>query len=187
MSSLADELPAAGKDPSTIRNAVMPLRVIYRRALEDGELAVNPCAGLRLPAVRGRRHRIVSPGEAAELLSTLPLSERPLWALALYAGLRRGELMALRWEDVDLATGVIRVERAWDVKEGVAVEPKSRSGRRRVPIAAALRDILVEHRLRSKSSTARRSTRPRAARPSGRGRVGLDRSLSTRPDTPSQV
>jgi integrase len=59
--------------------------------------------------------------------------------------------MALRWEDVDLATGVIRVERAWDVKEGVAVEPKSRSGRRRVPIAAALRDILVEHKLRATS------------------------------------
>ncbi len=148
---LVDELLAAGKDPSTIRNAVMPLRVIYRRALEDGDLAVNPCAGLRLPAVRGRRDRIVSPGEAAELLSALPLSERPLWALALYAGLRRGELMALRWQDVDLATGVIRVERSWDVKEGVTVEPKSRSGRRRVPIAAALRDILLEHKLHSSS------------------------------------
>ena len=57
--------------------------------------------------------------------------------------------MALRWQDVDLATGVIRVERAWDVKEGVAVDPKSRSGRRRVPIAAVLRDILLEHKIHS--------------------------------------
>lgn len=148
---LTDDLLAAGKDPSTIRNALMPLRVIYRRALEDGEVAVNPCAGLRLPAVRGRRDRIVSPTQAAELLAALPPPERPLWALALYAGLRRGELMALRWQDVDLATGVIRIERAWDVKEGVAVEPKSRSGRRRVPVAAVLRDILLEHKLRSSS------------------------------------
>jgi integrase len=66
----------------------------------------------------------------------------------MYAGLRRGELLALRWEDVDLAAGVIRVERAWDAKEGV-VAPKSRAARRAVPIAAVLRDYLVEHKLRS--------------------------------------
>jgi hypothetical protein len=52
---LADALLTAGRDPSTIRNVLMPLRVIYRRAVADGEVAVNPCTGLRLPAVRGRR------------------------------------------------------------------------------------------------------------------------------------
>jgi integrase len=55
---IADDLLAAGRDPSTIRNALMPLRVIFRRAVEDGEPAVNPCTHLRLPAVRGRRERI---------------------------------------------------------------------------------------------------------------------------------
>lgn len=144
---LADDLLAVGRDPSTIRNAVMPLRVIFRRALEDGDVAVNPCAGLRLPASRGRRDKIVSPEQASTLLSALATGDRPLWAVALYAGLRRGELMALRWEDVDLAVGVIRVERSWDDKAGVFVEPKSRAGRRRVPIAAVLRDILIEHKL----------------------------------------
>jgi integrase len=144
---LADDLLAAGKDPSTIRNALMPLRVIYRRALQDGDIAVNPCIGLRLPAIRGRRDRIVSPEKAAELLRALPERDRPLWALAVYAGLRRGEIMALRWEDVDLAVGVIRVERSWDAQARVFVEPKSRAGRRRVPIAGVLRDILVEHKM----------------------------------------
>jgi integrase len=144
---LADGLLAAGKDPSTIRNALMPLRVIYRRALEDGEVAVNPCTNLRLPASRGRRDRVVAPGQAAELIAALPRSDRALWALALYAGLRRGELMALRWEDVDLASGVIRVERSWDAKSRVMVEPKSQAGRRRVPIASALRDLLLEQKM----------------------------------------
>lgn len=55
--------------------------------------------------------------------------------------------MALRWEDVDLATGVIRVERSWDAQGRVFVEPKSRAGRRKVPIAGVLRDILVEHKM----------------------------------------
>ena len=58
---IADDLLAAGRDPSTIRNALMPLRVIFRRAVEDGDVAVNPCTHPRLLAVRGRRERIASP------------------------------------------------------------------------------------------------------------------------------
>jgi integrase len=128
---------ASDCNASTIRNAVMPLRVIYRRAIEDGDVAVSPTHGLRLPAVRGKRDRVASPSAAAELLAALPENDRALWATAMYAGLRRGELLALKWEQVDLAQGVIRVERAWDVKEG-AIEPKSRAGRRSVPIPAVL-------------------------------------------------
>jgi integrase len=142
---IADELLAEGRDPSTIRNALMPLRVIFRRSVEDGDVAVNPCAHLRLPAVRGRRERIASPAHAELLLAALLKRDRAVWATALYAGLRRGELMALRWADVDLANGVIRVERAYDEKEHVEIEPKSRAGRRTVPIVGPLRDILVAH------------------------------------------
>jgi integrase len=145
---LADDLLAEGRDPSTIRNALMPLRVIYRRAVEDGEVAVNPCTHLRLPAVRGRRERIASPTEAQRLLAALPERDRPVWATALYAGLRRGELLALRWEDIDLATGVIRVERSYDDKSRVEIDPKSRAGRRTVPIVGALRYVLSEHKAR---------------------------------------
>ena len=80
----------------------MPLRAIYRRALARGEVTVNPTTGPELPAVRGRRDRIASPIEAADLIAALPEIDRALWATAMYAGLRRGELMAMRWEDVDL-------------------------------------------------------------------------------------
>lgn len=142
---LADRLLGQGLDPSTIRNTLMPLRAIFRRALARGDIAVNPSRGLELPAVRGKRDRIVSPEEAEALLAALPEGDRALWATALYGGLRRGELQALRWENVDLANGVIRVEWAWDVQEG-PIEPKSRAARRRVPIPAILRDYLVEHR-----------------------------------------
>jgi integrase len=80
--------------------------------------------------------------------NALPELDRLIWAAALYAGLRRGELMALRWENVDLASGVIRVNRAYDDKERVEIEPKSRAGLRAVPIVGALRDILVVHKQR---------------------------------------
>jgi integrase len=149
LQDLADRLLAGGADPSTIRNTLMPVRVIYRRATGRGDIAVNPTTGLELPAVRGKRDRIASPREAAELLDALPEQDRTVWATAMYAGLRRGELLALRWDDVDLAAGVIRVERSWDPKAGVIVEPKTRAGLRVVPIATVLRSHLLEHRLRS--------------------------------------
>jgi integrase len=146
LQELADELLASGADPSTIRNALKPLQVIFRRTIEDGNIAVNPCERLRLPAARGRRERIAAPAEAAALIAAVRLEDRALWGCAFYAGLRRGELRALLWENVDLASGVIRVERSMN-SYGEAGEPKSRAGRRSVPIVAALRDLLVEHKL----------------------------------------
>jgi integrase len=143
---LADDLFAAGADPSTVRNALKPLQVIYRRAIEDGDLAVNPCERLRLPAARGRRERIAAPSEAAALITALRPEDRALWGCAFYAGLRRGELRGLRWSDVDLGGGLIRVERSMS-GHGETGRPKSRAGRRSVPVVAALRDLLVEHKL----------------------------------------
>jgi integrase len=54
----------------------------------------------------------------------------------------------LRWTDVDLDADVIRVEHSWDAVEG-PVEPKTRTGRRTVPVASVLREHLVARRLRS--------------------------------------
>lgn len=147
MQDYADKLLAAGAQASTIRNAIMPVRVIcnWRRR----EVPVNPTTGLRLPAVRSGRDRIASPAEAEQLLAALKAKDRPLWATALYAGLRRGELMALRWQDVDFAQGIVNVVRAWDPKDREMVAPKSKAGTRRVPIPAALRAFLAPEKLLS--------------------------------------
>lgn len=148
LQDFADRMLAQGLDPSTIRNTLMPLRAIFRRAVSRTDLAVNPTTGLELPAVRGRRDRIAAPEEATRLLAALPERDRGLWATAFYAGLRRGELRALRWEDVDLAAGTIQVRRSWDDQAG-AIEPKSGAGVRSVPVPAVLRDHLDEHKIRS--------------------------------------
>ena len=76
------------------------------------------------------------------------MEQRALWWTAALAGLRRGELRALRWLDVDLAENVIAVERGWDEKEG-PVAPKSLKGKRRVPIPASLRLHLLEQKMRT--------------------------------------
>jgi integrase len=152
---LADRLLADGHSPSTIRTTFLPLRAIYRRAMARGYVAVNPCTGLELPAVRSRRERFASPEEAEQLIAAAPLADRVVWATAMYAGLRLGELRALHAESVDLAAGVIHVERGWDTAEG-EIGLKSGAGRRRVPIAAILRDYLAEHVARTPRSGSQR-------------------------------
>ena len=98
--------------PRTVRNSVLPLRAVFRRAVARSEVVQNLTLGreqwkeaetrLSLPAVRGRRDRVARPEERG------PSSPPYRWATGRsgpppsHAGLRRGELQALRWEDVDL-------------------------------------------------------------------------------------
>jgi len=140
-----DRLAADGLAAATITTTITPLRAIYRRARQLGVVHANPTAGLSVPAVNRRQTRFATADQVEAMLARLgDARDRAVWATALYAGLRRGELMALRRDDVDLATGVIRVERGWDDCEG-EVPPKSKHGRRKVPIPAALRDRLAEY------------------------------------------
>lgn len=71
-----------------------------------------------------------------------------LWATGFCAGLRRGELLALRWRDVDLAGSLIRVERGWDQYEGEQT-PKTSTSVRTVPLLGVLRESLIEHKMRT--------------------------------------
>ncbi len=110
-----------------------------REATRATSRSFRPCAG---------SGRIAAPEEAAALLAALPEEDRTLSATAMYAGLRRGELLALDWNDVDLEKGVLRVERSWDVQAGV-VDPKSEAGTRTVPVVRQLGALLRVHRLSS--------------------------------------
>jgi integrase len=144
---LVDELVAAGLAASTIRGAINPLRAIFRREVSRGRLGVNPTSDLELPADHGWRDRIADPDQAMRLLAAAPQRDRAVWATAMYAGLRRGELQALTVDNIDLEAGVIHVQHGWDEKEG-RIETKGRT-RRRVPIASALREELLAHLLRT--------------------------------------
>jgi integrase len=73
-----ERLIGEGLDPSTIHGILMPLRVVYRRAVSHELMASSPLDGHQLPAVRGRRERIASPAEAEALLAALPARDRAI-------------------------------------------------------------------------------------------------------------
>lgn len=129
---------------ASIRRALDPLRIIFRRALQRDRITVNPTVGLDVPTTKGSRDRFASKAEASDLLEALPVKERALWATAFYAGLRRGELQSLRWDHVDFSKHMIFVRRSWDEAEGDQT-PKTKGSKRDVPIVGVLASILSAH------------------------------------------
>jgi integrase len=153
LQDLVDRWQAEGQAASTVRNTIKPLQAIYRRARSREGLSINPTHDLELPAPRPKEVEIVAPEVAAGLLKALPLKDRAIWATALYAGLRYGELRALRWGAVDLAGGTIRVRESWDAKEG-PIAPKTRTSHRTTPIPGVLRDCLMDRKLSADETAA---------------------------------
>jgi integrase len=143
---LMARLREEGRSDSAIRNALDPLRVIYRNAIEDEEVQASPCDGIRNPRRRGDKVEVVEPERAAQLIAALEERDQAVWACAFFAGLRRGEMRALRARDVDLTRRVIHVRRSWDDQAG-PVAPKSEAGKRVVPIVEQLRGFLADRLL----------------------------------------
>lgn len=147
LQTLVDAWLAEGQTPSTIRNSLKPLQAIYRRARSREGVPMNPTHDLELPTPNPGEIQIVSPEVAARLIEAVPFDDRATWATALYAGLRYGELRALRWGAVDLDAATIRVRESWDPMEG-SIDPKTRTSRRTTPIPSALRSLLRDRRER---------------------------------------
>jgi integrase len=141
---LVDSLIGRGLKGSTVRNALDPMRRIYDRALKRDLVAIDPTDGIDWPATSRKRDRIAGPEEARALIAALAVEDRAVWATAMYAGLRAGELRALRVSAVDLDADVVHVVAGWDDIEG-EIATKSDSGRRVVPIIVELRPILLAH------------------------------------------
>jgi integrase len=143
---MVDKLHSSGMSGSTIRNKLDPLRVIYRRALQDDEVSRNPTEKLRLPAMDTKSRNVGNPERVGVLLAALPDELRAVWTTAFYAGLRVGELRALRWTNVDFEAGVIRVQAGWDDQAGDQ-ETKTEAGTRTVPLVGRVRAELLRHQL----------------------------------------
>lgn len=145
-----EQLAADGIGASTIESTILPLRLVYRRAKQRDIVDNDPTETLELPEKTSRGNRKPpAPKDAARLLNAAPEPDRAIWATAMLAGLRRGELMALKVSDLDLKAGVVNVRESYDPGAQEYGPPKSRYGVRKVPITATLGAELRAHMLRT--------------------------------------
>ncbi|MHB8486284.1 MAG: tyrosine-type recombinase/integrase [Candidatus Acidiferrales bacterium] len=125
------------------------LSKILSTAVDWEYLLVNPVSGVKLPArPLCQDRRFLTVDEVTRLLKVLDGPIHTLVLAAVVTGMRIGELLALRWKNIDFERKVIRVREA--VYEGHVSTPKTRSGLRDVPIGPAL-----EHALRQLNASSR--------------------------------
>ncbi len=136
------ELADEGSSASTVRTYLAPLRAMFADAVEEGLLRSNPAAGLRLPrpAVADEeaeeRAKALTEAELRKLIVATPKEWKLLVRLLAATGLRLGEVTALRWGDLELGRRRVKVRRR--LYRGTFAPPKSKYGRRDVPLAPGL-------------------------------------------------
>jgi integrase len=138
---------------ATVAEAFRLCSAVMRSAVRNRMLAHNPCEDVRLPRrrkVAGTDRLITRDEFLNQLLPVVtPDRYRVLVGLAGGAGLRWGEAAGLRWDAVDLEAGTLRVERVMVEVAGHITDkpyPKSKAGRRTVPLPAFLVELLQTHR-----------------------------------------
>jgi integrase len=136
--AIIERMNGEGFAGQTVRNAIVALQAFYRWRKPP----IDPTINLDLPEPGARRERAATVAEAEALLQALARDAHDVYAAAFYAGLRRGELQALRVEDVHADR--ISVSRSWDPVTGEK-PPKSKAGIRDVPVVDRLHVTLERH------------------------------------------
>ncbi|MEE8151959.1 MAG: site-specific integrase, partial [candidate division NC10 bacterium] len=98
--------------PATINRHLALLKHMYTLALRWGKAKTNPTKTVRLYKENNARVRYLKEDEEARLFRVCPDKYKPLVIVALHTGLRQGELLGLRWRDVDFEVGILTVERS---------------------------------------------------------------------------
>jgi integrase len=138
----------SGLAPATVHKLHVVLHKALKAAVADGLIPRNAAAGLKLPRIIREEINPLDPEEARHLLETASGDRlEALYVLALNTGMRLGELLALKWDDVDLERGVLRVRRTLTHvdKAYVLGEPKTKKSRRTIRLTAGAVQALRDH------------------------------------------
>ena len=140
------ELMDQGLSPSTIRLYHAVLNRALGQAVRRRYLPSNPCTFVDKPRVQRTEMHVWTAAQAQTFLAgTRDDALYPVWLVLLTTGMRRGEVLGLRWRDIDLDGAVVSISRnlgygrdvRWELRE-----PKTSASRRSIPIPGAVADAL---------------------------------------------
>lgn len=143
------ELSAGGLAPKAVHNVHLTLHRALQDAVADGFMATNPAARAHRLGHTSTTARAWSAGQLRLFLSGVNCEpDAALWRLAASTGMRRGELLGLRWSDIDLEARTVCIHRQL-IRNGRLMEfcqPKTPAGRRTVCLDPMTAEVLDRHR-----------------------------------------
>ena len=138
----------SGLSPATVQKIHTVLHKALAQALKWNMIPRNAADAVKAPRPAPEEMHPLSPDEARKLIEAVRGDTlEALYVLAVHTGMRQGELLALRWEDIDLNEGVIRIRRTL-VRSGGRIsigEPKTKGSRRTVYLTGAAVEALKTH------------------------------------------
>ena len=142
--------PVRALSDSSIRQVYTVLRAGLDGAVRDRLIATNPCAAVRRPGVPRTEARYLDTAAVGAVLDAAKESRHySALALVVATGLRKGEALGLRWSDVNLDDGWLKVRQTLNRIQTrlVATEPKTDRSRRTVPLSPAVVAMLRRHKV----------------------------------------
>ena len=145
---------AAGLSPATVQRIRATLRLALADAERKSMIGRNPARFVDLPAVRRNPPEAMEPERAAAILEAVKGHRlEALIVLAMFTGMRQGELLGLPWKAVDLVAGRLTVGQALSRRKAAApvlAEPKTKRSRRTLPLPPLAVAALQAHRERQR-------------------------------------
>ncbi len=133
--------------PKSVNNHLVPLKEMLKHAVRWGYLRENPAIYVEKPRVEKEEMDFLTPEEIRLFLEQVTPKYYPLFLAAILTGLRRGELLALQWGDIEFANNLIHVRRS--LYKGKFITPKSKKSKRKVVMSPTLAGVLKRHKLES--------------------------------------
>ena len=152
--AMMNEMSARGLSPRSVQYARAVLRKALNQAMKWGLVTRNVATLAEPPRVTRPEMQILHPDQARHFLETVKGDRlEALYAVALSLGLRQGEALGLRWQDIDLDAGTLQIRSSlqWLPRSAPElVEPKTRQSRRNLAVPPPLIAQLKAHRARQK-------------------------------------
>ena len=132
---IADKI-AAGLAPRSTKNHVIVLKRILSTAVDYGLLTENAIDKVALPRIERSEMSFLTPSELLRLIDATPTAWKLLLALPALCGLRKGEVLALEWRDIDAEAMTISISKSMRGK--IVSTPKTKSSIATVPLPKSL-------------------------------------------------
>lgn len=136
--------------PKTIKNAFLNLNAALKKAVKLKKIPANPCDDVELPKIKKNKMDFYDTQEINDMMKAAENTDMYLLLLlAVYLGLRRGELIALQWSDIDFNNGIVHVQHNTikGEKGTVTKAPKSAAGTRSIPTGEkVLKELVSAHK-----------------------------------------